>query len=127
MKIYAQWLFGTAAFFNLALALDLLFVRRWYASPLMPLDPTHGTNLVLANVAAVLIGSFGYCYARVAGDPARFRPYIHIGAIGKLLAVASAVVPALMHEVSWTLPALTSIDLVYAILFFDYLRRTTRN
>jgi hypothetical protein len=124
MRTYARWLFGTAAFFNFAVALYLLFVRHWYTSPLMPLAPTHGSNLVLANLAGALVGAFGYCYARVAGDPVKFRPYIHIGAIGKLLAVACGVVPALMGEVPPALPAAAVIDLVYAVLFFDYLRRT---
>jgi hypothetical protein len=124
MKSYARWLFGTAAFFNIAVALDLLVLRYWFPSPLLPLDPIHGTNLVLANLAGVLAGSFGYAYARIAGDPVRFRPYIHLGAIGKLLAVASAVWPWAVGAVPWQLPALTSLDLIYALLFFDYLRRT---
>lgn len=124
MKTYARWLFGTAAFFNLLVALDLLLLRHWFPSPLLPLDPIGGTNLVLANLAGVLIGSFGYAYARVAGDPVRYRPYIHLGAAGKLLAVGSTVWPWAIGAVSWKLPALVGLDLIYALLFLDYLRRT---
>jgi hypothetical protein len=57
------------------------------------LDPIGGTNLVLANLAGVLIGVFGYSYALVASDPVRYRPFISLGAIGKLLAVAAVVEP----------------------------------
>jgi len=91
---------------------------------LLPLDPIGGTNLVLANLAGLLVASFGYDYARVAGDPVTFRPYIHLGAIGKLLAVAGVVWPWWIGAVSWKLPALVGIDLIYAILFLDFLRRT---
>ena len=124
MKIYARWLFGTAAFFNLLVGFNLVVLRYWVQTPLLHLDPISGTNLVLANLAGLLVGSFGYAYARVAADPVKFRPYIHLGAIGKLLALAGVVWPWWIGAVSWTLPALVSVDLIYAILFLDFLRRT---
>ena len=124
MKTYARWLFGTAAFFNLLAGCNLVFLRYWVQTPLLPLDPIGGTNLVLANLAGLLVASFGYAYARVAGDPVTFRPYIHLGVIGKLLAVAGVVWPLWIGAVSWKLPALVGIDLIYAILFLDFLRRT---
>jgi hypothetical protein len=124
MRTYARWLFGTAAFFNLLVGLNLVVLRHWVQTPLLPLDLIAGTNLVLANLAGLLVASFGYAYARVAADPVTFRPYIHLGAIGKLLAVAGIVWPWWIGAVSWKLPALVGIDLVYAVLFLDYLRRT---
>jgi len=124
MRTYARWLFGTAAFFNLLVGFNLLFLRYWLQTPLLPLDPIGGTNLVLANLAGLLVASFGYGYARVAGDPVKFRPYIHLGAIGKLLAVIGVLWPWWIGAVSWKLPALASIDMIYAVLFLDYLRRT---
>jgi hypothetical protein len=124
MRVYARWLFGTAAFFNLLVGFNLAFLRYWVETPLLHLDPIAGTNLVLCNLAGALIGSFGYAYARVAADPVKYRPYIHLGVIGKLLAVAGVVWPWMIGAVSWKLPALVGIDLIYAILFLDFLRRT---
>ena len=88
MESYARRLFGTAAFFNVVVALALLFLRP-VLGPLVGLDPVAGTNRVFLYMAAFLIGTFGYAYLRIAGDPHRFRPFIELGAIGKLLAVTA--------------------------------------
>jgi hypothetical protein len=79
---------------------------------------------VLVDLAAVLIAAFGYGYARIAADPVRFRPLIAIGAWGKLAAVATVLVGALSVPHLWPLFALVSGDVVFALLFYDYLRRT---
>ena len=123
MMRYARWLFGISAATNLAvsgalLVFGSLVVRRF------GMDPVVGTNVVLFNFAGMLIGLFGYAYVRVAMDPVRFRPLIHVTAIGKLLAFLSAALPWLTGIVSSRLPMLLSADVTFAILFFDYLRRT---
>jgi hypothetical protein len=123
MKPYARWLFGIAAALNFLVAVGLLFLRPWLA-PLLGLDPITGTNLVLVNFAGTMIGLFGYGYLRIARDPARFRPFIHYSAIGKLLAVAGAAWPWLSGAIPSTIPLAMSGDVVFALLFIDYLRRT---
>jgi hypothetical protein len=75
-------------------------------------------------MAATLIGVFGYAYLRAAQDPRRYRPFIELGAIGKLLAVVAVTWPWLRGQVGWQLPALVGGDLVFALLFIDFLRRT---
>src|SRR5579864_8464034 len=124
MTGYARWLFGVSAATNLAVSGALLLFGSFVARRL-PLDPIVGTNVVLFNFAGMMIGVFGYAYVRVALDPDRFRPLIHVAAIGKLLAVASAGLPWLTGIVSARLPLVLSPDLAFAILFLDYLRRTT--
>jgi hypothetical protein len=124
MKTYARWLFGTAALFNISIALNLLVLRYWVVSPLMPLDPIRGTNVLFANFSGAFVGLFGIVYVLIAIDPAKYRLYIPLGAVGKLLAVACAAAAWLMGAVPWQMPATTGVDLVYAVLFFDYLRRT---
>ena len=123
MDSYARKLFGTAALFNFSVALGLLFLRPQLA-PLIRLDPVAGTNLVFLYVAAFLVATFGYAYLRIAQDPRRFRPFVELGAIGKLLAVAATTWPWLAGEVGWRLPLLAGADLVFAVLFIDFLRRT---
>ena len=123
MRAYARWLFGTAAVLNIAVGGGLLFLRPWLG-PLLGFDPTGGTNLVLANLAGALVVAFGGAYACAAADPARYRTYIQLGTIGKLLAVAAVVWPWLAGAVSWTLPAPALADVAYALLFWDFLRRS---
>ena len=88
------------------------------------LPSPFGTNLVFVYMVAFLIGTFGYAYARIAQNPRRYRPFIELGAIGKLLAVAAVTGPWLAGEVGGQLPLVVSGDLVFALLFIDFLRRT---
>ncbi|TMA50928.1 MAG: hypothetical protein E6J76_11090 [Deltaproteobacteria bacterium] len=94
--------------------------------PLVRLDPVTGTNLVFVYLAAGLVAVFGYAYLRIAQDPERFRPFIELGVIGKLLAVGAVTWPWLTGEVGWQLPLVVSGDAVFALLFIDFLRRTRR-
>jgi hypothetical protein len=91
---------------------------------ILTLDPITGTNVILVDLAALLIGAFGYGYVRIALDPLRFRPLIGIGAVGKLAAVGLVLFSALANPQLWRLFSLISGDLVFAGLFLDYLRRT---
>jgi len=123
MESYARRLFGVAACTNFLFAFTLLFLRPVLAH-LVALDPVAGTNRVFVYLTATLVGAFGYSYLRVAGDPQRFRSFIELGVIGKLLAVTAVTVPWLAGEIGWRLPFLIGGDLVFALLFIDYLRRT---
>ena len=120
---YARKLFGNAAVFNFVVAAALLFLRPW-VGPLVRLDPVAGTNLVFVYMSAMLVGVFGYTYLRIAQDPERFRPFIELGVIGKLLAVGAVTWPWLAGDIGWQLPLLVSGDVVFALLFIGFLRRT---
>jgi hypothetical protein len=121
MPTHAPRLFAIAAIFNFAIALALMFGRA-LLGPLLKLEPAAGSNALLIDVAAVLIATFGYAYLRAGGDPQRFRPYIVLGVIGKLLVVAVACAHLASGSVAWPLPALASGDLLFAGLFLHYLR-----
>jgi hypothetical protein len=123
MSAYARRLFGIAAAANLLVAASMSLGQVWFVA-ILALDAITGTNVVLVDLAAVLIAGFGYGYARIALDPAGYRSMIAIGALGKLAAVATVLVGALTVPHLWRLFALIGGDLVFAALFFDYLRRT---
>jgi hypothetical protein len=123
MTRYARCLFGVAAAANLLVALAMSLGQRWFVA-ILALDPITGTNVILVDLAAVLIGGFGYGYARIALDPEQFRPLIRVGALGKLAAVATVLAGALTMPHLWRLFVLIGGDLVFAALFADYLRRT---
>jgi len=122
---YTRGLFGVAAVFNFVVAAGLLFLRPQFTA-LLQMEPVTGSNTVVANLAGALVGVFGYAYARVAGDAGRYRVYVELGTIGKLLVVPAAALPWLAGEVGWQLPLLACGDLLFAALFWDWLRRTRR-
>ena len=124
MSAYARWLFGIAAAANLLVAASMSLGQRWFVA-LLGLDPITGTNVVLIGLAAVLIAAFGYGYARIALDPVRFRSLIALGAWGKLAAVATVLLGAITGPHLWRLFALIGGDVPFALLFLDYLRRTS--
>jgi hypothetical protein len=123
MDTYARTLFSIAAAFNFAVAAGLLFLRSTFVS-LLRLDPVLGTNLVFLYVTAAMIAIFGWAYVCVARDAHKYRVYIPLAVAGKLLVVAAVCWPWLSGDLSWRLPGLASADLVFALLFLNYLRRS---
>jgi hypothetical protein len=123
MQTYTRLLFGTAALFNFGVAGGLWFMRPTLEA-MLALDPITGSNVALAKIAAVLIAGFGCAYACAAWDAQRYRLFIWLGALGKLAVIATATASWLLGEVGPQLPALAGGDLLFAILFLDYLRRT---
>jgi hypothetical protein len=115
MTRYARWLFGVAAAGNLLVAAAMSLGQRWFVA-VLGLDPIAGANVVLADLAAVLIAGFGYGYARIALDPVRNRPLIGVGALGKAAAVATVLAGALMIPHLWRFTTLIGGDFVFAAL-----------
>jgi hypothetical protein len=123
MDSYGRKLFAIAAAFNFVVAGLLLFLSGGLF-PLLGLDPVAGANLTLPYVAAALIASYGYAYACLAYDARKYRVYIPLGVIGKLMAFAVVGWLWRSGDVTWRMPGFASGDLIFALLFLDYLRRT---
>ncbi len=123
MDTYARKLFSISAAFNFAVAAGLLFLRGGLF-PILGLDPVDGPNLALPYVAAALVASYGYAYACLAYDARKYRVYIPLAIIGKVLVFAAVCVLWRAGELSWRMPGFASADLIFALLFLDYLRRT---
>ena len=123
MKTYGRWLFGVAAAFNTLVGLGFLSARA-QLDPILGLTVAGGTNVVFVDLCAGFIILFGYAYLRAAIDPVRFRPFIGLGVIGKLMAVAVVLGLFAAHVIDARLPLLVGGDLVFALPFADYLRRT---
>ncbi len=122
MQAYARRLFIIAALFNCVVAAGLIALRRPLL-PLLGLDPVEGSNVVFADISGVMIAVFAYAYWRVAQDAVRYRPYIELSVIGKLLVVLTVTLCWIGGHASWQLVALGGSDLVFTWLFIDYLRR----
>jgi hypothetical protein len=123
MQTYARWLFGVAAAANFAVMAAMMLTPGVFVG-VLGLDAPAGTNRVIWYLAAELIGVFGYGYVRIALDPERLRVLIHLGAVGKLAAVALVLAGAILVPHVWKFFALISGDAIFAALFLDYLRRT---
>lgn len=117
----ARWLFGSAALYNIAGALPFLFLHP-QIEPLFHLDPVAGTNLPTLYLCCGFIILFGYAYILLARDPARYRNYIHLAIIGKLMAIVSFTVPWVAGEIPSILIASIAGDPVYVVLFALFLR-----
>lgn len=120
---YARVLFGSAALFNLLVALSLTLAWPW-TQTLLQLDPSEGSNVLLRQVAALLILTFGIAYGMVAVNASRYRAYVLLGIVGKSLVVVAAVPVIFQGGEGQMLAALAMGDLLYVLLFADFLRRT---
>lgn len=119
---HTRILFFSAALFNWAIACSLLFLGDWL-QPLLQLEPANGSNLAMRDLGLALIAVFGVAYWRIAFDPQRFRPYIGLGVFGKSLVVLVIYGHWLAGHIGWQLPALAFGDVLYALLFMNFLRR----
>jgi hypothetical protein len=120
-QMNARALFSAAAGFNLLVGIPLLVMYPLSAQLLkLSGDPSVWTHLVAAIVIL-----FGYAYGRVARDPIRFRPYVGLGIIGKLGFVAIIYGHWLAGDASVRLALLVTVDLMFALAFLVYLRRTS--
>lgn len=76
-----QIFFWAAAFFNFVIGAPLFISPEFMVAvtgTVMPADPA------LMKVTGALVICFGIVYAIVGGDPARYRPVIWAGLLGKL-------------------------------------------
>jgi hypothetical protein len=112
-------LFTVAAIFNLAVGLPMLLAYPQMAALL----GVAGPPTVWYHLAAAFVVIFGYAYGCIAWDPARFRPYVMLGVIGKLTFVVAIYGHWLAGDASGRMAALVTADAVFALLFIAYLRR----
>jgi len=79
-------------------------------------------ELYYGFLGAVL--SWNLAYLVVAADPARYRPIMLLGSLGKTIFAASAAVLWLQGRVPTFLLAFAAIDLVIVALYMESWRRT---
>lgn len=121
MDNYARKLFGAAAIFNFVAGIAFLFAMQQVAQ-LIGMKPVP-SDLLFVHFGAVLVLTFGWGYWRVSCDPVGNRPIIRLGIVGKSLVVIAGYVDWYAGNVNWPFAALITGDLIFAALFWDYLRR----
>ncbi len=112
-------LFGTAALFNITVAVLLVFgnVTTW---KLFGLPPPHETLFV--QLFAVFVALFGVAYFWIGLAPADKRPLIQLCAFGKLTIFTTIVLEYLAGNAPAMIIGPASGDLIFAILFLRALR-----
>ena len=115
---YERALFVTAGCFNLVVGL-LVLCGYPLAARLLELteQPTVWLHLVAATVVI-----FGVAYWLVAKQPQRYRPFVGLGAAGKLVFAAIIYYHWFAGDAPARLALLVSVDVLFAVLFLRYLR-----
>lgn len=111
-------LFMTAALFNWAAV--LLFTPATGLPQALGLTPAG--NGLFDHIALLAIAGFGCGYWLVSRDPASHRGIVVLGLLLKLGVVAIAIAHALAGSLNARTAMVVSGDLVYAALFWLYLR-----
>ncbi len=123
-EIYDRLLFGVAAAWNLGAAATLI------ANPdflLARLGVNDAAARVLARSFASSVTTWGIGYAMIAFNRKRFRDFTWLGVISKTIFFTIYAVAFFNGQLSFAafIPAL--VDLVFAVLFAEFLWRTSRN
>jgi hypothetical protein len=113
-------LFLSAAWFNFLAGLPLI-VALGIVAPLMGLQINPTATLFIQITASVIV-VFGWAYWMIARDPKRFRPYIVLGIVLKIVVVVVVFGHWIAGNILWLLPALAAVDAIYAVLFWRYYR-----
>jgi hypothetical protein len=115
--MYERSLFVTAACFNWVVGL-FIFADYPLAARLLEFSgpPTVWVHLVAATVVL-----FGIAYGLVAKEPQRYRPFVGLGAAGKLTFAAIIYYHWLAGDAPMRLALLVTVDVIFALLFLRYL------
>ena len=119
-KAAARLLFYPAALYNFT-ALPFLIDARG-AARLLGMTPIPA-DMFYVHVTAAVILLFGGFYALAGFDPVRYRLFIQIGIVAKLLFAAIVYWHFLVaDDISWQWPAIAAGDLIWSFLFWRYLK-----
>jgi len=123
-EFYDKILFAMAAAWNLGAAATLVFNPDFLLARLSVNDP--GARL-LARSFASSVTTWGIGYALVAFDRKRFRDFAWLGAISKAIFFTVYAAAFFGGRISFAafIPAL--VDLIFAILFVEFLLRTSHS
>ena len=113
-------LFRIGAAFNVLVGLPMLIAWPTAAALLGLTTPRS----VYTDLVGAIVAMFGWVYWRIAEDPVGCRSYVLLGIVGKLTFVAVIYANWALGRAPAALAVLVTADLVFAILFARWLRRT---
>lgn len=113
-------IFASAALFNWAVGAGLILAMPLFER-LTGQQPVATSAKVYVDLFAVVVIAFGAAYLMLAIDFGKYRSFAVLGAAAKLAVVATVTCHYLAGHVGWPLLALSSVDLIYALLFMALL------
>ena len=122
--VYDRILFAVAAAWNLIGATILIFSPDFL---LARLSINDGNARLLARSLASSVTTWGIGYALVAFDKKRFRDFIWLGVISKTIFFTVYAAAFLDGRISFSAFIPAQVDLAFAILFAEFLWRTSHN
>jgi hypothetical protein len=117
---YRRGIFASAALFNWAVGAGLILAMP-LLERLLELEPVAASAKVFVDLFAVVVIAFGAAYLMLAIDFRKYWSFAVLGAATKLAVVATVSCHFLAGHIGWPLLALSSVDLVYALLFIALL------
>lgn len=118
---YDRILFAVAAAWNLGAAAMLIFNPDFLLTRLGVSDPAAR---LLARSFTSSVATWGIGYALIAVDRKRFRDFAWLGAISKTIFFAIYATAFFGGRISFAAFLPAAVDLVFAILFVEFLWRT---
>lgn len=119
--MYNRVMFGLASAWNLAVAGMLLIRPETMLERLGIGDPAAR---LLARSFFSSVATWGLAYALVAYNPRRFRDFAWLGVLSKLLFFSIYAVALCRGSITLTAFVPAAADLILALLFLEFLRRT---
>jgi hypothetical protein len=121
----ARRLFYPAALFNVVVAVPFIVdpVGTGTALGMSPIP----TDLVFVRLTFGAVMMFGLMYFHAGWNPVRYRANVGYGIVGKVATVTCVLGYWLAGSINSVLPAIASFDILWAVLFIAYLRRTSAN
>ena len=113
-------IFASAALFNWTVGAGLILAMPTLER-LLALEPVATGAKVFVDLFAVVVIAFGAAYLMLAIDFPKYRSLAALGAAAKLAVVATVSCHYLAGHVDWRLLALSSVDLIYSLLFIALL------
>jgi hypothetical protein len=117
-------MFTVAAVWNIGAAIMLICNPDFILERLDINDPSAR---LLARSFASSVTTWGIGYALIAYDQSRYRDFAWLGAISKTIYFVIYAVPFTNGQLSLAAFAPALIDLIFALLFTEFLWRTSRN
>ncbi|MBL8555904.1 MAG: hypothetical protein JNL41_16630 [Phenylobacterium sp.] len=109
---FARWVFTIGGIWGVAIIAPLFFLENTLADASTPISHP---DMYYGFAASTLMWQFGYLV--IGRDPARFRPFMLLGAAGKVIYFVSCLTLFLRGRVPPMIPMLTAPDMLLATLF----------
>ena len=117
---FFERIFLFAGFYNIGAAITFIFGHKWLF-PLTNIDNLRNPSFMFLAFAFVFV--FGIGYLIVSKDLSKNHDIVRLGILSKILAFFVILHGCVMNNLPSTLYGAAFIDLVWAFIFINFLRK----